>query len=272
MRGGAPTTGPVLDRILARTAADLALRREAVPLVALERLAEGRPEPVGLRAALAGPGVSVIAEIKRASPSRGIFPVEVDAAGVAGEYLDGGATALSVLTDGPFFRGGLDDLAAAARVAHGRHRLAPVLRKDFVLDPYQIVEARAHGADAVLLIVAALSDGALTRLLAEARGAGLDPLVEVHDESELSRAAAAGADLIGINNRDLRTFEVDLAVTERLAPLAPVEAVLVGESGIFSAADVSRLGRVGVAAVLVGEGVIVAPDRAAAVRRLLGAQ
>ena len=271
MTAGLLATGTVLDRILARTAADLAERRAKTPLAVLERRAAERPAPVSLRAALAGPGVAVIAEVKRGSPSRGLFPVTVDAAALAGEYLAGGAAALSVLTDAPFFAGSLADLADAARVAHARPKPAPVLRKDFVLDPYQVTEARAHGADAVLLIVAALPDPTLRGLLAAAAAAGMDARVEVHDRRELERAAAAGATLVGINNRDLRSFAVDLAVTERLAPLAPPGTVLVGESGVFTGADAARLGRAGVHAVLVGEALVLAEDRAAALRRLLGA-
>lgn len=263
-------TGTVLDRILARTAVDLDARKAATPRATLERRAAERAAPVGLWAALGGPGVAIVAEIKRASPSRGVFPVAVDPPAVARAYLDGGAAALSVLTDGPFFHGSLADLEAAAAVAHDRANPVPVLRKDFVLDPYQIVEALAFGADAVLLIVAALDDVVLAGLLASARDHGLDALVEVHDEAEMARAAAAGATLIGINNRDLRTFAVDLAVTERLAPLATPGSTLVAESGIFTPTDVARLERTGVRAVLVGEGLIVAPDRAAAVRALRG--
>lgn len=267
--GASVATGTVLDKIMARTASDLAERRSQVTVAELERLASERPAPLSLRAALAGPGVSVIAEIKRASPSRGVFPVTVDPAQVATAYLDGGAAALSVLTDAPFFQGSLDDLRRASAIAHQADRPAPVLRKDFMLDPYQIIEAKAHGADAILLIVAALSDQQLRELRAAATEQGMDSLVEVHDEAEMERAVDLGAGLVGINNRDLRTFTVDLSVTERLAPLAPEGAVLVGESGIFSAADVQRLGRAGVSAVLVGEGLIVTPDRAAAVRELL---
>ena len=269
----APTaaTGTILDKIMAHTASDLADRKVRLPLGELERHAQDRPAPLSLRSALSEPGVAVIAEIKRASPSRGRFPVEIDPALVAASYLDGGAAALSVLTDGPFFQGSLDDLRTAAEVAHQRPAPAPVLRKDFMLDPYQVVEARAFGTDAILLIVAALSDSQLVELHAVAVEQGMDSLVEVHDEAELARAAAMGATLIGINNRDLRSFVVDLAVTERLAPLAPPGTVLVGESGIFTAADVERLGRAGVSAVLVGESLIVAPDRSAAVRGLLAA-
>jgi indole-3-glycerol phosphate synthase len=264
-------TGTILDRILARTAADVLIRKVSSPVADLERMVSRRQSPVGLRATLAGPGLSVIAEIKRASPSRGRFPVEVDPAAVAAEYLGGGAAALSVLTDGPFFQGSLADLSAASTVAHRAPPPAPVLRKDFVVDEYQILEALAYGADAILLIVAALDQAALIDLLAAARARGMDALVEVHDETELERAVAAGADLIGINNRDLRTFEIDLAVTERLAPLALASAVLVGESGIFTAADAARLAAAGVQAILVGESLIVAPDRSAAVRALAGA-
>lgn len=267
---GLVETGTILDRILRRTAADVAARAADLPPERLTERAAGQSPPVSLRQALAGPGVAVIAEIKRASPSRGAFPVPVDPAAVAAAYLAGDAAALSVLTDEPFFRGSLADLDAVAAVAHDRPQPAPVLRKDFVLDPYQVVEARAHGADALLLIVAALDDALLSRLLKEASRWGMEALVEVHDETEMTRALAVGASLIGINNRDLRTFAVDLATTERLAPLAGDGVILVGESGVFSRADVERLGAAGVKAVLVGEGLILQPDRAAAVRALLG--
>lgn len=262
-------TGTILDRILARTAADVAARRNMVSRDTLEREAASRKAPLGLRAALAGLEVSVIAEIKRASPSRGVFSVPVDPTSVATEYLAGGAAAVSVLTDVPFFHGSLADLEAAAAVAHAPVFASPVLRKDFVVDPYQIIEGRAFGADAFLLIVAALSDAALRDLLAVGGEYGMDALVEVHDEKELERAIAVGATLIGINNRDLRTFEIDLAVSERLAPRAPVGTIVVGESGIFSRADVERLERAGVHAVLVGESLIMSPDRTLAVRHLL---
>ncbi|MDQ3692383.1 MAG: indole-3-glycerol phosphate synthase TrpC [Chloroflexota bacterium] len=269
MIAGTVATGTILDQILTRTAADLRTRSAGVSISELERLARERPEPLSLRTAITGPGVSVIAEIKRASPSRGVFPVVVEPGVVATSFLDGGAAALSVLTDEPFFQGSLDDLSETALVAHRRSPAAPVLRKDFMLDPYQIIEAKAYGADAILLIVAALEDQLLAELHGMAQAQGMDALVEVHDETEMERAGKAGASLIGINNRDLRTFAVDLAVTERLAPYAPPGAVLVGESGVFTAADVARLGRAGMAAVLVGEGLILAPDRAAAVRSLL---
>lgn len=264
-------TGTILDHILRRTSADLATRKAVTPITALERRARERPTPVSLRAALSRPGLGIIAEIKRASPSRGRFPAEIDPADVASDYLAGGAVALSVLTDEPFFQGSLGDLAIAANVAHLHAPPAPVLRKDFVIDEYQLVEALTYGADAVLLIVAALTQVDLVRLLATTRNLGLEALVEVHDAQEMTRAIEAGADVIGINNRDLRTFHVDLAVTERLAPLAPPGTVLVGESGIFTAGEARRLAAAGVHAVLVGESLILSSDRAAAVRALAAA-
>lgn len=262
-------TGTILDDILARTAADLAERKISMPVSDLEATARSLPAPLSLRAALAARAMSVIAEIKRASPSRGVFQVPVDPAKVAIDYLVGGAAAISVLTDRPFFQGSLRDLDAAASVAHAHANAVPVLRKDFVVDPYQIVEARSHGADAVLLIVAALDDVALAELLAATMAWEMDALVEVHDEREMERAAAVGAMVVGINNRDLRSFAVDLSVSERLAPLAPDDAVVVAESGVFGPGDVERLHKAGAHAVLVGEGLVTAPDRAAAVKALL---
>jgi len=262
-------TGSILDAILSRTVADLAARKMTVRGSDLEVAARFRPAPRRLRAALAGPEMSVIAEIKRASPSRGAFPVSIDPATVAKEYVAGGAAAISVLTDEPYFQGSLDDLDAAASVADATTRPVPVLRKDFVFDPYQIAEARAYGADAVLLIVVALDDSALAELLAATADWRMDALVEVHDEREMERAAAVGAKVIGINNRDLKSFAVDLGTTERLAPLAPGDAVIVAESGVFGASDVKRLHDAGAHAVLVGEGLITAPDRAAAIQALL---
>ncbi len=256
-------TGTYLDRILARTAVDLDARKRQTPIAELERIAAARGACVDLRAALLSDRITVISEIKRASPSKGRFPVEIDPTALAAEYVAGGAAALSVLTDEPFFQGSLADMEAAAAVAHADERPRAILRKDFVIDRYQLVEAKAHGADAALLIVAALEQAHLVALAAEARELGLSTLVEVHDEGEMERAIAAGARVIGVNNRDLRSFQVDLAVTERLAPLAPVDVPLVSESGIFTRADVERVATAGAAAILVGEGLIVARDRAA---------
>jgi len=262
-------TGTILDEILARTTADLSERKSNMPVSDLAAAARSRPAPLSLRAAVAGPEMSVIAEIKRASPSRGTFPVIVEPANLAREYIAGGAAAISVLTDEPFFQGSLADLDTTAKVARGGGRPVPVLRKDFVVDPYQIVEARAHGADAVLLIVTALDDALLTELLAVAAALGMDALVEVHDERELERAVVVRARLVGINNRNLQNFSVDLSISERLAPLAPDDTVVVAESGIFGPDEVKRLHDAGTRAVLVGEGLVTAPNRAAAVKALL---
>lgn len=267
--GSFAETGTILDRILHRTAADVAERRERAPVAELERMVAERPAPMSLRAALAGPELAVIAEFKRASPSKGRFPFDAEPAQVAREYFDGGAAAMSVLTDEPFFQGSLADMQAAAGVAHAMPRPRPVLRKDFVVDEYQLLEALAYGADAVLLIVAALDQPRLRALHEAALGYGLSSLVEVHDEVEIERANDVGAQIVGINNRDLHTFQIDLAVTERLAPLVPVGTIVVGESGIFTVDDAARLQTAGVNAILVGESLIVSPDRSAAVRALL---
>ena len=188
---------------------------------------------------------------------------------MAADYLAGGCAAISVLTDETYFGGSLDDLHQVAALAHEDTKPRPVLRKDFVVDEYQIIEARVAGADAILLIVAALTDEELAHLARVAENYGLDALVEVHDEAELKRALKIGPALIGINNRDLRTFNVDLATTERLAPRVPEGVTIVGESGIRTHQDIERLRRAGVHAVLVGETLMRQPDRAQAIRELL---
>jgi indole-3-glycerol phosphate synthase len=205
----------------------------------------------------------VIAEIKRRSPSRGEIRPDFDPVGIAKSYADAGAAALSVLTDERFFGGHLDFLTRVRREVD-----LPLLRKDFVVDPYQIDEARVAGADAVLLIVAALDARAVRTLRQRALERGLDALVEIHDEDELAVALEAGADLVGINNRDLRSFETDLAVTERLAPRIPEGVVVVAESGIFTPRDVSRLTGAGAHACLVGESLMREADVGKALRRL----
>ena len=265
-------TGTVLDRILDRTARDLAERRALMPVSELERRAADRPAPRSLAEAIGGAGVSVIAEVKRGSPSRGRFPVEIDVADTARSYVEGGAAAISVLTEGPSFHGSLADLETVVAAVGDATPPRPVLRKDFMVDEYQLIEARAFGADVILLIVAALDDPTLARLHLAAGDLGLSVLVEVHDAEEMARATAIGAGIIGINNRDLRDFRVDLATTERLAPLAPAGTLIVGESGIFTAEDVLRLGGAGVDAVLVGESLILSEDRAGAVRALRAGQ
>lgn len=246
-----------LDGILARKAEEVAGRRAALPDRELEARAREAPPPRGFEAALSPRGgpVRVVAEVKRASPSAGAIRAGLDAAAQARRYAGAGAACVSVLTDGPGFGGSLDDLAAVRAAVE-----VPLLRKDFVLDRYQLLEARAHGADAALLIVAALERDRLRALLADCAGLGLAALVEVHDEPELEAALLAGARLVGVNNRDLRTFAVDLAASERLLPLLPAEVKGVAESGIRTAADARRLRRSGAANLLVGEALVRAED------------
>lgn len=263
-------TGTYLDRILARTAADLEERKQHTSVEELRARAEQASRPVDVRAALQRETIAVIAEIKKASPSKGTFPVAVDPAAVAAEYIAGGVGAISCLTDEPFFQGSLADLEAVVEVSTNASPPVPVLRKDFVIDTYQIEEARACGASMVLLIVAALNDRELRDFREHAESLGMDALIEIHDAEESRRAVASGATMIGINNRNLKTFEVDLAHTERLAPELPSDAIIVGESGIFTADHVARLAGSGIDAVLVGESLILQDDRAAAVRAIAG--
>jgi len=255
----------ILDEILARKREEVTARRAAVPPAELrERPLHGAARR-GFRAALAARAApAVIAELKRASPSRGTIRAAYDVPAIARGYATAGAAALSVLTDGPFFGGALEDLATA-REASG----LPCLRKDFLIDPYQVEEARAWGADCVLVIVAAVAPAQGRELLAAARESGLDALVEVHDEAELERAAAMGAALLGVNNRDLHTFRVALDTTERLAARAPAGALVVAESGIRSPEDLRRMARAGAHAVLVGEAFMERPDPGAALAEWL---
>lgn len=255
----------ILDEILARKRVEVAERRRTTPAERL-RDSAGYHEPRrGFRAALlAGAPPAVIAELKRASPSRGRIRDDYDPPALARRYADAGATCLSVLTDGPFFEGALAHLTAARAAVE-----LPCLRKDFLVDAYQIDEARAAGADAVLVIAAAGAPAERGELLGRAIEAGLDALVEVHDEAELSWALAAGASLVGVNNRDLRTFETRLETTERLAPLVPPDVVLVAESGIRARADVDRMLHAGARALLVGEALMAASDPGLALEELL---
>ncbi len=257
----------ILDEILAYKAEELRLARRRVSDAEMARAAGDAEPPRGFRRALVEtPEPRIIAEIKRRSPSAGEIRPDFDPVAIARDYTRGGAAALSVLTDEHFFGGHLDVLRAVRAVTP-----LPLLRKDFVIDAYQIDEARAAGADAVLLIASALDAADLASLLAHARRRGLDALVEVHDEAELDAAAAVGADLIGVNNRNLRLFETDLAITEQLAPKLPAGAVLVSESGIFTHDDVARLAAAGAQAFLVGESLMREPDVEDALHRLRGA-
>jgi indole-3-glycerol phosphate synthase len=256
----------ILDRIAAYKREDVAVRKAARPAVATDAASP----PRGFRAALErahAPGrLALIAEIKKASPSKGLIRADFDPPALARAYEAGGAACLSVLTDAPSFQGA-DSFLTAAREAVS----LPCIRKDFLVDPWQVAESRALGADAILVILAMVDDALAADLMSEARRLGMDALVEVHDEAEMARAGALGADLVGVNNRDLRTFTVDLAITEKLAANAPVGALLVTESGLFSAADAARLERSGAKAMLVGESLMRQDDVASATRALLGA-
>ena len=253
----------MLDRIMldARTRGD-----EVVGCANLFRQAAERAAPArSFIDAIRGPGLAVIAEVKRRSPSRGVLAAGLDATGQARIYEQAGAAAVSVLTEPGHFDGSLDDLAAVRGAVD-----LPLLRKDFLVEPAQVWEARAHGADAVLLIAAILSDGDLRRMMAAADDAGVDALVEVHDAHEAARAVDAGAVLIGVNNRDLTTFEVNLAVAEALAPILAQNGIIaVAESGIHVAADARRMAAAGYDAVLVGEALVTSADPGAALHALV---
>jgi len=258
----------ILDSIVAHKRKELAGWKAAVPQARLEEAAIQQAPPLDFAAALRQPGVSLIAEIKRASPSRGVLRPELDPGQLAVTYVEGGAAAISVLTDERFFQGSLSDLAAVKNALRQAGREVPVLRKDFILDVYQIYQARVYGADAILLIVAILETEDLAELLALARELGMEALIEVHCEEELDRVLPLGPSIIGVNNRDLHDFSVDLATTLRLQPYIPRSAILVSESGIHCRADVERLARAGVDAILVGEALVTAEDVAGKIREL----
>jgi len=257
-----------LAEILETKRIEVARRAAQVPLAEMEHRAAAAEPPRGFARALVergAHGLALIAEIKRASPSKGLIRADFDPPAHARDYQAAGAACLSVLTDQPYFQGH-DEHLVAARSAVG----LPCLRKDFMVDVWQVAEARALGADAILLIVAALDDAALHDLESAAIDLGMDVLIEVHDEAEMERALQLRSPLIGINNRDLRSFQTDLATTERLAAMAPEGYVLVSESGINSHADCLQLARHGVGAFLVGEALMREADIGAATRALLG--
>ncbi len=269
--GVAQRTGTILDEILATKRRDVDARKARVGMELIDlKLRKVPPARDFLGALRRGPGepVRVIAELKRASPTKGIFAPEYHPEIIAADYARGGAAALSVLTDEPYFQGNLTHLPIARRGLESVGSTIPILRKDFIIDPYQVAEARAWGADACLLIVAALDDALLATLHAEVLRYGMTALVEANNAEELARAVAAGARLIGVNQRDLRDFSVNTNLAAHLAARMPAGVVKAALSGIKGPEDMRRLADAGYDAALVGESVMIAPDRAAAVRAL----
>jgi indole-3-glycerol phosphate synthase len=259
--------GSVLDEIIAAKREHVAGRKREAPLAVVEARARAAGPVRGFANALAArsvDGYGLICEIKKASPSKGLIRKDFDPLELAQAYQVGGAACLSVLTDTPYFQGE-DGHLAAARAAVG----LPVLRKDFMIDPYQVAEARALGADCILIIMAGVGDGQAGELAATAAAFGMDVLVEVHDADEMARGARLKPRLVGINNRNLKTLSVDLATTEQLAPLAPADAILVCESGLATRSDLDRMARAGTRCFLIGESFMRQPDVAAAVRLML---
>jgi len=256
----------ILDRIVKDNLLELEDRKRKTSLAELRRLARTQPPTLDLAPALRGNNIRLIAEVKKASPSRGIIRGDFDPVEIAKIYASNGAAAISVLTESRHFQGSLEHLKNIREAVRNK---IPLLRKDFIIDPYQVYESRAYGADSLLLIVAVLSPEKLLELLHLSHELKMSCLVEVHDESEVETALESGAQIIGINNRNLNTFEVDLNTTARLRPLIPSDRIAVSESGIKRRTDIQQLHRLGVNAVLIGESLMFAPDIAARMKELL---
>ncbi len=254
----------ILDRIIADKKAEVERSRRGTPRTRIEEAALAAPPARDFRAALTGRDCAIIAEVKRRSPSRGVLREGIDPVRTAAVYERRGAAAVSVLTDGPFFGGSIEDLRAVGRSAG-----IPVLRKDFIIDPFQIYEARAAGADSLLLIAGILDRERLRDYLGLSKSLGMTPLVEVHEQEDLDKAIDAGAEIIGINNRDLRTFRTDTGKTLEMAARIPGDRIVVSESGIAARDDIRRLMDAGVHAFLIGEALMAAPDAGKKLRELL---
>lgn len=256
----------ILQKIVADNMPQLEAKKSSLPLAELRSMALEQSPPLDFASALCGERIRLIAEVKKASPSRGIIRHDFDPVAIAKTYADNGAAAISVLTEEKHFQGSLDYLKDIRKALGDK---IPLLRKDFIHDPYQVYQSRAYGADSLLLIVAMLSRSRMEKLLGLSRELGMSCLVEVHDEAELGIALQSGARIIGINNRDLNTFEVDISVTERLRPLVLPDRIVVSESGIKDRSDIEKMSRIGVNAVLVGESLMSTRNIAAKMKELL---
>jgi indole-3-glycerol phosphate synthase len=256
----------ILDRIVSHNLQELEHKKRRLPLAELQRIASEQPPALDLASALRGDGIRLIAEVKKASPSRGVIRSNFDPVEIAKIYAGNGAAAISILTEARHFQGSLDHLKTIKTILPDK---LPLLRKDFIIDSYQIYESRAYGADSLLLIVAILEPEMLRELLQLSHELNMSCLVEVHNEAEVEIALTSQAKIIGINNRNLNTFDVDIATTERLRPLIPADRIVVSESGIKERTDIEKLRRLDIDAVLIGESLMSAPDIAAKMRELL---
>ena len=261
-------TGTILDKILEFKRIEVEKRKKETPIIELEMRVRDQPYPLNFSGALWGEKVRLIAEVKKASPSRGVMSENYDPIALSKFYAENGAAAISVLTEVDHFQGSLEDLSSVKKTVHAQG--IPVLRKDFLYDPYQIIESRAAGADAALLIVAMLEPTQLNELISAAKSVWIQPLVEVHNEHELEIALSADSEIIGINHRNLKTFSVDTSLSIRLKPHIPSGKMVVAESGIHSAEDVLPLKKAGINAILVGEALVTASDTTAKVKELAG--